>query len=107
MILPSRAGNFSSGAEAAVCSHHFGIRTHSHKAALADSGSFDNRGLRINRHDFAIQHDEIGRWLSSLHDLADQESTQRQSTRLWALHRLAENTKSLELRQQVCHAART
>src|SRR5439155_7097201 len=76
---------------------HFGIRTHSHKAALADSGSFDNRGLRINRHDFAIQHDEIGRWLSSWHDLADQESTQGQSTRLWASHRLAENTKSLEI----------
>src|SRR5439155_25792095 len=86
---------------------HFGIRTHSHKAALADSGSFDNRGLRINRHDFAIQHDEIGRWLSSWHDLADQESTQGQNTRLWASHRLAENTESLELCQQVYRAGRT
>jgi len=35
--------------------------------------------------------------LSSLHDLADHESTQGQSTRLWASHRLAENTKSLEI----------
>src|SRR5213592_3243324 len=86
---------------------HFGIRTHSHKAALADSGSFDNRGVRINRHDFAIQHDEIGRLLSSWHDLANQESTQGQSTRLWASHRLAENTKWLELCQQVCRAGRT
>src|SRR5204863_4435669 len=45
--------------------------------------------------------------LSSWHDLADQESTQGQSTRLWASHRLAENTRSLELCQQVCRAGRT
>src|SRR5437667_896645 len=62
--------------------------------------------LQQGKNDFAIRHDEIGRLLSSFHDLADQESTQGQSTRLCASHRLAENTKSLELCQQVCRAGR-
>jgi hypothetical protein len=56
-----------------------GIRTDCHEAASADGGGFDNRELRIDGHELAIQHDEICRWLSPSHDLAGKDKTQGQT----------------------------
>jgi len=49
----------------------FSIRANGNKPAFADGGSFDNRGSRIDRHDFTVQDDQIGGPLSPSHDLAD------------------------------------